>query len=511
MQNNPNPQEEKAKVEVFRAENVKKISLINPVTMKRAMQNMNVFRVPSLIDPQLSPEDLLYKHRKTLDYRGNPYKARDKEGYIFRQFILVAETVEQQAHLYNALDDAVALSEKPERYHEVWNAVMVEKRPTYLFASVKQTEIDMQTFLPVWKVLETKEENEKGQFLIRVGVPAEEIGMDKPLPFIEFYAPTMRDGMKAAYEFFLKLRMNEEKMFSELLNEGSKKVTFSSHLVYLSRILQSRENKNKIVYYLGQDIMALVRVDPHREYLLAVRKRMPNTEGAGYTYIDYNLYFEAARPINAVMAVEFYRRQMRLVTIPRFPPNREDSVMPAMVGYYRAKAANEYAAKNVTVNKRLTLPEAQVYEFIALAAIGKEDDDEEGEATGAARAQTALTVVVPVREEEEELTENEMPFAYIFTGSVKQLSTKFNWEDVTKQRSWNTDFSTIEVNLDSINDPIDIVGEIRVKGDSGMVIRLKRDSKTNKMVPSKKRQFAIDRIVDTTASIAAMGMELLEN
>lgn len=477
----------RASIKIIEAKRPNKPHIINPLTMGDAMKKMNLYYVPSLVDPDLTPEEMLRKHQERLEYNGS-----FRDGYIFRQFVLAAETLEQQEQLYIAIDDKVPYDEKPKALQEIWDEMLVKKRPTYMFATVtRAARIDTFTFLPVWQILKRNDETEDNTFVVRVGVPAEEVGIEHELPYVVFSAAHMQEAREFAYKLFLKMRETEESFLREFLKVGANRVQLASHLIYLSRVLQfgeegSENDDAKVIYYLGQDVITLQRVDPHNGYLLTVHKRVPNPDGNGFAHREYQFFFEIEPPIKAVLATEFYRRTMRLSSIPYFPSRGVDAVMPAMLGYYRFKTANQYSATNVTLGKKLGAPSAEIYEFLS----------DKG---------TAVTVVVPQREENE-LVEGDTPFAYVFSGTAKRLAEALKWKDLKAEKQWLSDHAPRNVNPDDIESSIAPIGEIYVKEDDGQVVRIKRD-KNGKRTRSEKRRFSVD-IIDSNATIAAMGMEL---
>jgi len=482
-------QNKKGAIKILDAKRPAKPHIINPLKIADAMERLNLYYVPSLVDPDLSPEELLRKHAKRLEYTGSY-----RDGYIFRQHVLAAETLEQQGQLYTAIDDSIPFEEKPPALQAIWNEMLINKRSTYMFATVtRAAKLDTFTFLPVWQILERADENPDGVFVVRVGVPAEVAGIEHELPYITFSAPSMKEATEFAYKLFLKLRENEEAFIQEFLKAGANRVNIAPHLIYLSRVLQfgedgSNDDDAKVIYYLGQDVITLQRVDPHNGYLLAVHKRVPNPDGGGFSHREFQFFFEISEPIRAVLATEFYRRSMRLSSIPYFPSRGVDAVLPAMLGFYRHKVANQYSASNVALGKKIVAPTAEIYEFL----------NDKG---------SAITVVVPAKEEEI-VEETITPFAYVFSGTARKLAEALKWENLSEVKEWISDYAPRVVDPEDIESPIAPIGEIYIKEEEGQVVRIKRN-KNGQRQRVEKRRFSFE-VIDNNATIAAMAMELVD-
>ena len=465
------------------------ISFANPLAMQDAIKAISTYYVPSFISDEKSPADVLNKYKTELGYKGDPYKPRKSEGYIYQMFLLAAHTLEQQGLLKQALDESVALADKSPKQREVWQAVVVERRPMFLFATVKQAEIDLQTMIPVWKVLKTKEETGGKGFVFRVGVPSDECGIHRDLPYEIYASPTILEGLMHAYKIFLAFREREKQEFSERLKTLGTSIKLSTHLIYLSRVLQTEEQGQKVVYYFGEDVYSLVRVDPHKAYLLSVRKMIQEGDNQLETYRDYNLLFESSSPISAVLSAEAYKRQVRLVCFPLYPLDRENQMVASLLGFYNHKTARAYEVANVKLSASLTIPSAWAYEFIS-------------------DKRTAVTVIVP-QWEDGQSTERKLPFAYVFQGTLSALATAHGFTVPTEQKKWLSDLSPVDIDPSAVSEASQLIGEIRVRDEEGLIVAVRRD-KGGKVERTSRLQFAIDPILDGNETIAAMGMYLVK-
>lgn len=475
-------------IQVVEKHLVKALKLNNPLAIREAMNRKGVYRVPSMVDPNLSSVDLVKKYAERLGYQG---KYRD--GYIFRQFALASETIEQQEQFYDALDETIPVEKKSEVQRDIYRTIVEQKTPTYLYATVlRAAPIDNFTFIPVFQVLKNHQDSGSGNFVIRVGAPGEEYDIDADLPYMIISSPSMRKAMDAVYKIFLKFRTDESEFINTALSSGAKQIPISSHIVYMSRVLQFGEpgqsdtaGEDRSIYFLGQDLMVLQRVDPHDGYLLSVHRKRGDKKGE---HQSFQFFFEITPPIRAVQATEFYRRSARLLSAAYFPFWGIDGVVQTLLGYYSFPVLRRYQAKSLVIGKNFAYEQAEIYEFVA----------PDGQ----------LTVVCPVLEND---SENEIgrPKAFVFRGTVPDLQSfaSIPESNVVLEKTWVADQKGEELPSRVTKQKPALLGEIWVKGERGVVMAF-QEERSGKRPRKEVLSFAVEPL-DENATICCFAMSLL--
>lgn len=466
------------------------IGLVNPVKMIEGLDHLNLYKVPSLVPP-MEPKKLLEKHAKFLEYEGSY-----RDGYIFRMNVLAAETIEQQNLLRVAINDTVPYDEKPKALQEVWDNMVVKRRPTYMFATVKYAaDVHMATFAPIWQVIDQTDNG----FVIRVGGKKEDLGLDKDVPYVEFEAKHLdKSTFDFAYDMFYKLRTEDEEVFNKLVEKGAENVPLSPYSIYLANLLKFGESgtddegdessKAKHLFYPGEDDFILSRTDPHEGYLMTIHKKIDyegtnEDEELKFDLKRFNLYFKMNDVNRAIRAADYIRKQMKIrcLPVPKYPSDKDKSVVTAMMNHYRASKMNRYTCAKIHVEKKETV--ANIYEFI-----GKD---------------SYVSVLVPLGEESK-------VFGFVFDSDAKSLIERLVPEELRE--------ASLVPNIQIDNERVKIkrnpslpenparIGEIQFSAEKKAGIVFKRDGKDL----SEKRRFTTIDFIDNEGTIAAMAMEFIK-
>lgn len=317
-------------------ESEKKISFNRPFDLKRFLAQ-KVYTPPLLFDP--APENiaaLIDKHRNELGYDGDPYHPKKPGGFIYQSFVYAAKVVEQREQLFRIL-----LSSNPDKKHEVWKRVIVEKAPMNMFMNTDNLDIDVLTFIPCFQIIHRPEEVENQNWVCRIGVPSHEVGVPKPLRYQVFEAQSLKSALEYAYRTFKEYRDREAEILGGILSR--KYVQIPKNSLHAFAATQIKNHPEHEVYFTGGNPMVLRRVDPHQQYIVMVLDENDLDNAV-------TIPFEASTPMQAVRKAEVVRSLFQFDNELECPDGASIEILYAYLDLYSYSEASIYQGSKVSIS-----------------------------------------------------------------------------------------------------------------------------------------------------------------
>lgn len=263
----------------------------SPLVMQQVLQTLDVYYPPHLWKP-LDDEQLwdIYREAILASLAGEEDQVSDA---------LVAELMHRMAQLdmmASALDSDTPWQEKNGMERDIWDAVVNAKRPTSLWVSELGQQATCFTLLPIFRLLQTADENPLGEWVIQVGCPNDDIIRLWPkkrslhhLPSTVLRGPNLGDLYDLAQEWFFKAIYAEmvvlEKHFDHQLTFVPR---LPLDLFTGTDIYRLRFEDQKITAVLGKHFnsyfVTLTRGGKTAEFLLPIGRYEPFPDWLAYTY-----------------------------------------------------------------------------------------------------------------------------------------------------------------------------------------------------------------------------------